>query len=85
MRDIERMARTRHSIRKSGRGLARRIETSPHGFIWFAGNSMLNGQAVSDLIANGWLFNPAGTDHTHILAWPRFAGEVDAFEESGNG
>jgi hypothetical protein len=30
----------------------------------------LNGQAVSDLIADGWLSSPTRTDHAHIVAWP---------------
>jgi hypothetical protein len=50
-----------------------------------AGRIALIGQAVTDLIADDWLSNPAGTDHAHIVAWPAFAAEIGTCTETTNG
>ncbi|SPE35604.1 hypothetical protein SBBP1_870006 [Burkholderiales bacterium] len=70
MRDIDTMAAMMRRVRYSGAGSAHRLQTSTHAFAWLAGSAALNGQAVSDLIADGWLSNPTRTDHAHIVAWP---------------
>ena len=75
MRDPALMADTLRVIRDQGGGAARRLQHGPRDFGWYAGQQRLNGQALHDLIDDGWLSPPAGTDHTHILAWPHFADE----------
>ncbi len=74
MRDIPRLAATLRQIAAEG-GLARRLSARPRGFTWCAGPTVLNGQAVSDLIADGWLSDPEGTDHSHIVAFPSWLSE----------
>ena len=74
MRDIPLLAVTLCEIAAEG-GFARRLAARPRGFAWFAGSTALSGQAVSDLIADGWLSGPEGTDHTHIVALPPWAPE----------
>ncbi len=85
MRDIDMMAATMRRIHDSGAGCAHRLQACPHAFVWLAGSAALNGQAVSDLIAEGWLSNPARTDHAHIVAWPPFAGETGTSTETTDG
>ena len=55
MRDVDMMAATMRRIQGSGGGFAHRLQTCPHAFAWLAGSAALNGQAVSDLIADGCL------------------------------
>jgi hypothetical protein len=76
MRDVDMMAAAMRRIQGCGGGFAHRLQACPRAFVWLAGSAALNGQAVSDLIADGWLSNPAGTDHAHIVARPPFAGEI---------
>jgi hypothetical protein len=85
VRDIDTMAVTMRSINGCGSGFARRLQARPRAFVWLARSVALNGQAVSDLIADGWLSNPAGTDHAHIVAWPLFAGEIGTSTETTDG
>ena len=85
MRDIDMMAATMRRIHDCGAGYTRRLQACPHAFVWLAGNAALNGQAVSDLIADGWLSSPARTDHAHIVAWPPFAGETGRSTEITDG
>jgi hypothetical protein len=85
MRDIDMMAATMRRIHDSGAGCAHRLQACPHAFVWLAGSAALNGQAVSDLIADGWLSSPARTDHAHIVAWPPFAGEIGTSTETTDG
>ena len=70
MRDIDMMAATMHRIHDSGAGCAHRLQTCAHALAWLAGGAALNGQAVSKLIADGWLSNPTRIDHAQIVAWP---------------
>ena len=58
---------------------------APRALVWLAGRIALIGQAVTDLIADDWLPNPAETDHAHILAWPPFAAEIGTPTETTNG
>src|SRR5580700_7263579 len=85
MRDIDMMAATMRRIQGRGGGFAHRLQACPRAFVWLAGSVQLNGQAVSDLIADGWLSNPAGTDHAHIVARPPFAGEIGTSTETTDG
>jgi hypothetical protein len=75
MRDLVLLAATLHKIRQQGCGVARPLPDCPHGFAWYAGSSRLNGQAMSDLIEDGWLVCATGTDHAIIDAWLSFANE----------
>jgi hypothetical protein len=47
------MAATMRRVHDSGAGSAHRLQACPHAFVWLAGTAALNGQAVSDLIADG--------------------------------
>jgi hypothetical protein len=85
MRDIDMVAATMRRIHDSGAGCAHRLQTCPHALVWLAGSAALNGQTVSDLIADGWLSNPARTDHAHIVAWPPFAGKIGTSMEITDG
>jgi len=85
MRDIDMMAATMCCIHDSGAGCAYRLQTCPHAFVWLAGSAALNGQAVSDLIADGWLSNSARADHVHMVAWPPFADETGTSTETTDG
>ena len=85
MRDIDMMAATMRRIHDSGAGCVHRLQTCAHALAWLAGGAALNGQAENDLIADGWLSNPAGTDHAHIVAWPPFAGETGRSTEISDG
>ena len=84
MRDVDMMAATMRRIHDSGAGFAHRLQACPHAFVWLAGSAALNGQAVSDLIADGWL-TIRQTDHAHIVAWPPFAGEIGTSTEITDG
>ena len=70
MRDISLLTATLCQIRDNGAGFARRVQASPHGFVWYAGAVRLNGQAVADLIGDGWLSPSDGTDHTTSSPFP---------------
>ncbi len=85
MRDMDMMAATMRRILGRGGGCAHRCQARPRAFVWLAGSVALNGQAVSDLIADGWLSNPAGADHAHIVARPPFAGEIGTSTETTDG
>ena len=85
MRDINLMAATMRCTRDRGGGIAHRLRARPHAFVWSAGSSALNGQAVSYLIAASRVSNPAGTDRAHIVAWPQFADDISALKESAKG
>jgi len=85
MRDMDMMAATMRRILGCGGGFAHRCQARSRAFVWLAGSVALNGQAVNDLIADGWLSNPAGTDHAHIVAWPLFAGEIGTSTETTDG
>jgi hypothetical protein len=85
MRDVDMMAVTMRRIRGCGGGFAHRLQACPRAFVWLAGCAPLNGQAVSDLIADGWLSNSAGTDHAHVVAWPLFGGEIGTSTETTDG
>jgi hypothetical protein len=84
MRDVDMMAATMRRIHDRGAGCAHRIRARPPAFVWLARSAALNGQAVSDLIADGWLSNPAGAAHAHIVAWPPFAGEIGTSTETAD-
>lgn len=45
-----------------------------HDAPWHAGPQPLNGQAVQDLIADGWLQVSEDRRDVWIVAWPNFAG-----------
>jgi hypothetical protein len=85
MRDIDMMAATMRRIHGCGSGFARRLQARPRAFVWLARSVALNGQVVSDLIADGWLSNPAGTDHANMAAWSLFAGEISTSTETTDG
>ncbi len=85
MRDIDLMAATMRRMHDSGVGCAYRLQTCPHAFVWLAGSAVLNGQAVSDLIADGWLSHASRTDHAHIVPWLQFTGETGTSTETTDG
>jgi hypothetical protein len=85
MRDVDMMAATMRRIQGRGGGFAHQLQARPGAFVWLAGSVALNGQAVSDLIADGWLFIRAGTDHAHIVARLPFAGEIGTSTETTDG
>ena len=85
MRDVDMMAATMRRIHDSGAALLTGFKHARDAFVWLAGSAALNGQAVSDLIADGWLSNPARTDHAHIVARPPFAGEIGTSTETTDG
>lgn len=74
MRDLALLIRTLHAMRDDGAGWARRLRISPRRFAWFAGQVALDGQAMHDLMDDGWLNHTPETDHAHIAEWPAFAG-----------
>ena len=74
MRDLVLLRFTLRAMRELGQGAARSVQVAPHRLVWHAGPQPLNGQAVHDLITDGWV-RPSPDDHTiRITAWPNFAG-----------
>jgi hypothetical protein len=51
---------------------------------WFAGNTLLNAQAMHDLINDGWVRLSPRTWHAVIDAWPSFA-DHSTEKEKANG
>lgn len=70
MRDMNEMAETLRAVWQHGQGIARRLPACPKGFTWFAGDKRLNGQAVSDLMADGWLFTTYRPDQAQAAGYP---------------
>ena len=76
MRDITLMSITLHAIRTLGDGQGRR----GHGaggpdVYWYAGPQPLNGQALWDLVNDGWLAMADDRRSVRLKAWPSFAGD----------
>ena len=65
MRDIDIMAATMRRIHDSGPGCAHRLQACPQAFVWLAGRTALDGQAVSDPIADVRL-STLGERITHL-------------------
>jgi hypothetical protein len=76
MRDITLMTITLHAIRTLGDGAARVVHgaTGPD-LSWYAGPQPLNGQALWDLVGDGWLVMAADRRTVRLEAWPSFAGD----------
>jgi hypothetical protein len=73
MFDMERMAQTIQTIRDDGCGTAHQVPMILRGFDWNVGVRKLDAQAVSDLIACGWLTIPDRFGHARITAVPSLA------------
>lgn len=72
MRDLILLAATLRAIRRSGG--ANRAPAGQSGYAWLAGSAPLNGQAVQDLIEDGWLILEGQGTRLVVDAWPSFAG-----------
>lgn len=70
MRDLNAMAEALRNVWMQGHGIARRLPACPKGFTWFAGAVRLNGQAVMDLMADGWLFTEYRPDEAKASGVP---------------
>ncbi len=73
MRDITLLGFTLLAMRDLGEGRARLVREDRNHQGWFAGGQPLNGQAVQDLIADGWLRRDGDKGDVRIDAWPSFA------------
>ncbi len=73
MRDIALLRFTLLAMRDLGEGNARLVRDDRNHQGWFAGGQPLNGQAVQDLIADGWLRRDGDQCDVRIDAWPGFA------------
>ena len=73
MRDITLLGFTLLAMRDLGEGRARLVREDRNHQGWFAGGQPLNGQAVQDLIADGWLRRDGDQSDVRIDAWPSFA------------
>ena len=73
MSDVPLLAQTLRVIRDGGGGVAHRIATPPQGSAWMAGATLLNTQAVFDLVGCGWLTAPDPLGRIRIDAFPTFA------------
>ena len=72
MRDIALLGFTLLAMRDLGKGRARLVRQDRNHQGWFAGPQPLNGQAVQDLIADGWLRKDRDHCDVRIEAWPSF-------------
>lgn len=70
MRDITLMADTLRSVWMHGEGRAECLPACPRGVVWVAGDRRLNGQAVADLLADGWLERYPGATHAQAAGCP---------------
>jgi hypothetical protein len=52
---------------------------------WHAGSQPLNGQAVQDLVADGWLLKSSAGNEVWIDAWPSFASPMRPFTDMSSG
>lgn len=73
MRDPALLAATLCTIRRAG--VATRATAEHSGQTWLAGLALLNGQAIQDLLEDGWLQRHREGDCLFIDAWPSFAGD----------
>ena len=73
MRDPALLAATLCTICRAG--VATRATAEQSGHTWLAGSALLNGQAIQDLLEDGWLQRQREGDCLFIDAWPSFAGE----------
>jgi hypothetical protein len=55
--------------------VATRSPTVQSSLAWLAGSTPLNGQAIQDLLEDGWLKRDGDGKRLVIDAWPSFAGD----------
>lgn len=72
MRDIKLLTQTARAIWGNGK-LVRRIRTGASGAAFYAGDKLLNGQAVDDLVNDGWLIS-TGQRTAYMEHLPPYAG-----------
>jgi len=72
MRDIALLTSTLETIRDDGRGTAH-LKGCDRGGGWHAGGTLLNQQAIRDLIDDGWLRPASDQRSVRLDAWPSFA------------
>ena len=74
MRDLKLVAFTLLAMRQRGGGAAQLVQDGRPAPGWCAGAQPLNGQAVRDLLSDGWLYPVrADSGEVRIDAWPHFA------------
>ena len=73
MRDLALLRFTLQAIRDLGEGVARVVQIGHGDRAWYAGPQPLNGQALQDLLADGWLQQDAKAGTLRLDAWPSFA------------
>jgi hypothetical protein len=71
MRDVALMTFTLHAIRMLGGGTAHVVTRQGPDTGWYAGPQPLNGQALWDLIGDGWLTVERGQRAVRIDAWTK--------------
>jgi hypothetical protein len=84
MHDVALMTFTLHAIRMLGGGTAHVVTRQGPDTGWYAGPQPLNGQALWDLIGDGWLTMESGQRAVRIDAWPSFAGRDPAIANRGD-
>ena len=74
MRDLPLLAVTLLAMRRLGGDRARLVRDGCPTPGWYSGSQPLNGQAVCDLLSDGWI-SPVEDDSgkVRIDAWPNFA------------
>jgi hypothetical protein len=79
MRDLVLLIFTLRAMRDLGDETARLTRGGVgHDVSWHAGPQSLNGQAIQDLIADGWLRLSADGREVRIDAWPAFASDTNS-------
>ena len=73
MRDLALLRFTLQAIRDLGQGIARLQQVSRSHRAWYAGPQPLNGQALQDLLDDGWLRKSGDGRMMQIDVWPGFA------------
>ncbi len=73
MRDLALLRFTLAAMRAFGGDRARWQSGGRGACGWHAGSQPLNGQAVQDLLADGWLLKSSAGNEVWIDAWPSFA------------
>ena len=74
MHDVRLLALTLLAMRQFGGDSAHLVQDGRNSPSWHAGSHPLNGQAVRDLLNDGWLRLVEGNSgEVHIAAWPNFA------------
>lgn len=83
MRDIALLRFTLRAMRELGNNEARLVRVTRNHHAWYAGPQPLNGQAVQDLIADGWVKRLDNGRTLTIDAWPLFAGPAPEERQTG--